>query len=178
LGRTLPGDWMAEIANLVSQIKAQRPGIPVCLVGVDGMAETALLAAAIIPDVSSVVVDQPLVSYRDLISDKVRWSAGEYLPRVLNHFDIPQVIAAIAPRKVSLFNPINGIRESCPPEILQRAYAFTTGVYDMLNATDSFQIVADKPFDARAILDSAATPQAKACTTNRDIFGVARRSGL
>jgi len=102
LGRTLCGEWMAEIERIVAQLKAQRPGIAVCLAGVDGMAETALLAAAIAPGVSFVAVDQPLISYRDLISSKTRWSAGEYLPRVLQYFDLAQIIAAIAPRKVSL----------------------------------------------------------------------------
>ena len=167
LGRTLPGDWMAEIANLVSQIKAQRPEIPMCLVGLDGMAETALLAAAVTPDVSSVVVNEPLVSYRGLISCKVRWSAGEYLPRVLDHFDLPQAIAAIAPRKAALFNPINGFREACQPEILHRAYALPISAYvggwtagsrlrDALKAPDAFRILADTPFDAKAITEAAS----------------------
>jgi hypothetical protein len=99
-------------------------------------------------------VNEPLVSYRDLISCKVRWSAGEYLPRVLNHFDLPQVIAAIAPRKVSLFNPINGFRKACQPEMLHRAYALPISAYDALKTPDAFRILADTPFDAKAIWDS------------------------
>lgn len=156
LGRTLPGEWIAELERIVSQIQAQWPGIPVCLAGVDGMAETALLAAAIMPTVSSVAVDQPLVSYRDLISSKTRWSAGEYLPRVLQHFDLAQVIAAMAPKPVALFNPVDGFRTPCPPEALQRAYTQPRSVYDALKASEAFRIVTDKPFEAKSLLDSTS----------------------
>lgn len=131
------------------------PGNQVCLVGVEGMAETALLAAAMIPAVGSVVVDQPLATYHDLVSHKVRWSASTYLPRVLQSVDLPHVIAAIAPRKVLLFNPINGFREPYRAEDLQRVYAFTRSVYETLEVPDAFQAVTDKPFDARSVLDCA-----------------------
>lgn len=157
LNRTLIGEWLCEIESLVSHIASETSGNQVCLVGMDAMAETALLAAAMIPGVGSVIVDQPLVTYHDLVSHKVRWSASAYLPRVLQSVDLAQVIAAIAPRKVLLFNPINGFREPYRAEDLHRVYAFARSVYETLGVPDAFQAVTDKPFDARSVLDCAGS---------------------
>lgn len=158
LDRTLPGEWIAEIQGLVTHMRTAKPAIPVCLIGMEGMAETALLAAAVIDDVAGVAVDKPLASYRDLISHKVRWDASEYLPGVLRHFDLPQVLAAIAPRKALLLNPINGFREPYRAEDLERLYAFAKSAYSMMNASPALTIMMDKPLDAESLLGATALP--------------------
>jgi len=158
LDRTLPGEWIAEIQGLVTHMRMANPAIPVCLIGMEGMAETALLAAAVIDDVASVAVNKPLASYRDLISHKVRWDASEYLPGVLRHFDLPQLLAAIAPRKAVLLNPINGFREPYHAEDLEKLYAFAKSAYSMMNASPALTIMMDKPLDAESLLGATALP--------------------
>ncbi len=158
LDRTLPGEWIAEIQGLVTHMRTAKPAIPVCLIGMEGMAETALLAAAVIDDVAGVAVDKPLGSYHDLISHKVRWDASEYLPGVLRHFDLPQLLAAIAPRKAVLLNPINGFREPYRAEDIEKLYAFAKSAYSMMNTSPNLTIGVDKPLDAESVFGVAALP--------------------
>ena len=98
LGRTLPGDWIADIDCVTRWLKTQ-PGVTgVCLAGERGMGETVLLAAACTPEIDRVIAEAPMESYRSLISHEVRQPASIYLPGVLKYFDIPGLVSAIAPR--------------------------------------------------------------------------------
>ncbi len=98
LGRTLPGEWIADIECVARWLKTQ-PGVTeVCLVGERGMGETALLATACTPEIDRVIAEAPITSYRSLISHEVRQPASLYLPGVLKYFDLPAVVSAIAPR--------------------------------------------------------------------------------
>ena len=102
LGRTLPGEWIADIGCVTRWLKTQ-PGVTgVCLVGECGMGETVLLAAACTPEIDRVIAEAPVDSYRSLISHEVRRPASVYVPGVLRHFDLPAVVSAIAPRQCVL----------------------------------------------------------------------------
>ena len=110
LGRTLPGEWIADIECAARWLKAQ-PGVTcVCLAGERGMGETVLLAAACTPEIDRVVVESPMDSYRSLISHEVRQPASLYLPGVLKYFDIADLVSAIAPRPCVLSNNLDGER--------------------------------------------------------------------
>jgi hypothetical protein len=73
-----------------------------------GPAAVALLhAAALDKRITRVVADHTIPSFRAIATEPMHQNAPEYIvPGVLRHYDIPDLIQAIAPRKVEVFNPV------------------------------------------------------------------------
>jgi len=71
-----------------------------------GPSAVALLhAAALDKRITRVVVDHTLSSFRAIAAEPLHQNAPEYMvPGVLRHYDIADLIQAIAPRKVEVFN--------------------------------------------------------------------------
>lgn len=155
LGRTLQGEWIADIRSVVRYVRSL-PGVKrLCLVGREPMGELVLLAAACIPNVDAVVAETPLGSYKDLVSHKVRRPASIYLPRVLLNFDIPEVVAAIAPRKAALVNPVDG--NGVPLDAERAAQLASHPVYARLGAPGALTVVQGAALDAN-LISKTVTP--------------------
>src|SRR5207248_1049531 len=150
LSQTLAGGWIADVQSAVRYLKADLGAQQVCLVGLDGLAQTAVLAAAVTPEIDSVATEGLLSSYRDLLSREIRWDASTYLPGVLKYFDLPQAMAAVAPRRCLVFNPLNGKREPLDDQQIKTRYEFTATVYQRLNAGQALRIETGA-LDAKAV---------------------------
>jgi cephalosporin-C deacetylase-like acetyl esterase len=76
-----------------------------------GPSAIALLhAAAIDKRITHVVVDHTIASFREIATEPLHRNAPEYMvPGVLQHYDIADLIKAIAPRQVEIFSPA-GVR--------------------------------------------------------------------
>src|SRR5262249_8093171 len=72
-----------------------------------GPAAIALLhAAALDKPITPVVVDHPIAPFRAIAPEPLHRNAPEYMvPGVLRHYDIADLIKAIAPRQVEIFSP-------------------------------------------------------------------------
>jgi hypothetical protein len=65
-----------------------------------------------------------LSSYDSAVSEKFsRGLADQVVPSALKYFDLPDVIAAIAPRRVAIFNGTNPLGQPLPLERMQEQYA-------------------------------------------------------
>jgi len=73
-----------------------------------GPGAVALLhAAAIDSRITRVVVDHTISSFRDIATEPLHRNAPEYMvPGVLQHYDIADLIKAIAPRPIEILNPV------------------------------------------------------------------------
>jgi len=142
LKQTLTGGWITDLRSVVRYLKNDLGAEQVCLAGIDGLAQTAVLAAAITPEIDSVATEGLLSSYRDLLSREVRWDTSTYLPGVLKYFDLPQTVAAIAPRRCLVLNPLNGKRELLNGQQIKTRYEFAARIYQRLSAADALRIEA------------------------------------
>ena len=80
------------------------------VVGQGAGALWALYAAALDPRIVSVTAEHGLLSYRMLAQvDRYTHGAGIFLRGVLQHFDLPHVAAAIAPRRLTLRGPVDAM---------------------------------------------------------------------
>ena len=71
----------------------------------------ALFAAAIDGAVAGVITWDALVSFRALLEEETyTWPADAFIPNVLRHFDLPELIASLSCPVRSL-NPLDGCRE-------------------------------------------------------------------
>jgi cephalosporin-C deacetylase-like acetyl esterase len=117
--------------------------------GLGGM--LALYAAALDERIAAAGCWEAPVSYHALIVEKPAFAASAYLFDVLNHFDLPDLMAATAPRPLLVADPVDGERCSLPAHTVEELCAWPRQVYGQLAASAQWQVLA-----------GAATPAALA----------------
>lgn len=101
----------------------------------------SLYAAAVEPRVESVVVQDGLLSYRTLTSHvRFMHSISQFIPGVLQRFDLPQVAGAIAPRPLTMLDPVDHMQNVADPDVANAAYEWTRLAYTNTRASELFRI--------------------------------------
>jgi hypothetical protein len=89
-----------------------------------------LFAAALDQRITDVIAQRGLVSYRSLARvDRYIHSAGIFVPDILKHFDLPQLTAALAGRRVTLAGPVDAMKRSVPLDAVRREYAIAESAF-------------------------------------------------
>ena len=111
------------------------------VVGQGAGALWVMYAAALDPRIAGVVAERGLVSYCSLAQvDLYTHNAGIFIRGVLQHFDLPQVASAIAPRQLTLKFPVDPMKRVVPAAAANEAYRFTVQAYEEAGAANSFRI--------------------------------------
>lgn len=132
-------DVLRSVDYVLSRPDVDRAGAR--LVGRGQGALWTLFAAALDSRILATVCDRGLLSYRSLTQvDRYVYSADAFIPDVLNHFDLPQVAAAIAPRSVALVAPLDPMKNAVDPDLARSAYQWTEAVYKAVAATGRFRV--------------------------------------
>jgi cephalosporin-C deacetylase-like acetyl esterase len=112
----------------------------VSVIGKDMAALCVLHAAALDSRISAAVCERGLVSYRSLLStDRYLHGADIFILDVLNHFDLPQVAAAIAGRRLVVLSPVDAMKQPVSSAAAEESYRWTKAVYSNIGAPDQFQ---------------------------------------
>lgn len=83
----------------------------------------AMFAAAVDPRVSQVITYRMLADFHSLAANRMyAQPASLFIPRILEHFDLPQVCASIAPRQVLLVNTVDEMGRRLPEADVQSRY--------------------------------------------------------
>jgi cephalosporin-C deacetylase-like acetyl esterase len=110
------------------------------MIGKGACAVWALYAAALDARIQALVAERGLISYASLTGvDRYRHSSGVFVRDVLKYFDLPQVAAAMAGRRLALLSPVDPMKEVSVPAA-RRAYDFARQTYAQAGAADLFQI--------------------------------------
>jgi cephalosporin-C deacetylase-like acetyl esterase len=89
----------------------------------------AIYAAALDGRIRAIVAERGLISYASLTrADRYLHSAGVFVRDVLKSFDLPQVAAAIAGRRLALLSPVDPMKE-VDVVAARQAYEFTRQTY-------------------------------------------------
>lgn len=94
----------------------------------------ALYAAALDERLAATVIWEAPASYKSLIVERPGFPASVYLFDVLNHFDLPHLMAAVAPRPLLLADPVDGERQYVSIGAATRACHWPRQVYTLLQA--------------------------------------------
>jgi cephalosporin-C deacetylase-like acetyl esterase len=143
MDRSLLGMRVLDVIRTLDylQSRPEARSQTVCLVGQGAGALWALYAAALDTRISSVTAHNGLLSYRTLTEvDRYRHSGSIFVPGVLRVFDLPQLAAALAPRRVTLLAPVDAMKEPVPAESASAAYRFTLDAYRKTGAAGRFRI--------------------------------------
>jgi hypothetical protein len=101
LGRPLLGQRVTDILALARALKAFAPGRRLALAAGGRLTTPAVFAAALDPVIDALYLAGPVPTYREIVANEnYTQPFANFLPGILAHTDIPEVLASIAPRKV------------------------------------------------------------------------------
>jgi len=126
IGKTMAGMRASDLVRGVDLLAA-RNDVDASRIAVTGRAAAAIpaLLAALFDDrIRSLALDGMLASYELVVNERIHQGiADQFIPSALKYFDLPDVIAAIAPRQVAVFNGVNPLGQELPVGRLRQEYA-------------------------------------------------------
>lgn len=128
VGRPLLGQRVFDLLCAVEQLR--RRGLRPSLDGVGQGGLLALLAAALDDTVVAVTARSFLASWAVLFgTDVYAWLPDVVLPGALTELDLPDVVATLAPRPVTLVAPLDGERRPLAPAAAADVFALALAAY-------------------------------------------------
>lgn len=126
IGRPLVGMQMTDVLRGVDLLAA-RPDVERTKIygfGKDAGAIPLLHAAAMDNRLSKIALEGMLASYQTVIQQQIHRQVFEQvIPGVLRSYDLPDVIAALAPRQVWIVNGVNALGQKMKLADLKKQYA-------------------------------------------------------
>jgi cephalosporin-C deacetylase-like acetyl esterase len=142
-------DVIRSVDYALTRADADHDGVR--LIGKGMGALWSLYAAALDERIASVVCEGGLLSYHSLTEvDRYSHGADIFIPGVLNHFDLPQVAAAIAGRRLAVLHPVDAMKAVVEESRGRAAYRWTQEAYSNLGSRDRFQILGGTPEEYQA----------------------------
>jgi hypothetical protein len=126
LGKTLVSQRVTDILAIVSALReypatAKRP---IRIAAAGKLTVPALFAAALDQRIDSLYLSGGLTSFRDIVdSESYSQSFANFVPGLLNHTDLPDVAASIAPRRIVLAGTVTARGEAAKVDAVRRLYA-------------------------------------------------------
>jgi hypothetical protein len=137
-------DVVRSVDYIASRPDADSSNLHVIGKGTGGL--WCLYAAALDPRIKSLICVRSLLSYRSLTSvDRYIYGADVFIPDVLNHFDLPQVAAAMASRPLALISPGDAMKTIVTTDQARKAYRWTQSVYNYAGAGKLLRIESGGP---------------------------------
>ena len=139
LGRSLLGLRVESSFALMKPIPAD------VLVGEGEMAPVALHAAALEPKVMAILLDGMVLSWSVVAQAKQsRNQLASVMPGALKVYDLPDLAALLAPRPLTIRNPVDPMGKPVSQEELEAAYAKAREAYKAAGAEKNLVLEAKK----------------------------------
>ena len=126
IGKTMAGMRATDVAA-AADLLAARSDVDtsnIAAIGRSGAALPALFATLFDNHIARLALDGMLVSYEQVIAERLNQGMVEQIvPSALKYFDLPDVMAALAPRRVAVFNGVNSLGQEMTLSKLRAEYA-------------------------------------------------------
>jgi hypothetical protein len=125
LGKPLVGQRTTDILALTSALRGSTglSGKPVVVASSGKLTLPALFAAALDPKIGQLYLSGGLVSYRSILeTEEYTTPFAGFVPDILLHTDLPEIIASLAPRRVCLAGGIDASGDSLPADKVRAVY--------------------------------------------------------
>jgi cephalosporin-C deacetylase-like acetyl esterase len=125
------------------------------LLGIGGGAIAALMAAVLDDRFKSIALARGLGDFRSVVeSEDYSISLAWFVFGILREFDLPDLVAALAPRPCLLLNASGPLAEPLPREIVEAKYRNALDMYSRANAGDRLKLLVQPDGEFRdAFLD-------------------------
>jgi hypothetical protein len=129
LNRPLLGQRVADLSSILEGLSAESGGNEHARFDVEGIgsAGPVVLHAAVLDDrglFNSVTLERSLVSWSNIVQKKVsRDQLANVVPGVLEAYDLPELAARLAPRRLAIHTALDATGDSISQSELEEAYA-------------------------------------------------------
>ncbi|PYU96071.1 MAG: hypothetical protein DMG08_03225 [Acidobacteria bacterium] len=143
LGKPLLGQRVTDILALVQALRARvdLAGRPLILAAKGMMTVPAIFAASLETSIGALHLAGGLISFRALVdAENYVHPFGNFVTNLLNHTDLPRLVAGIAPRHVVIAGGVDGSAKRMETSEVRRAYQEASNVEVLDEASwDSWQ---------------------------------------
>jgi dienelactone hydrolase len=125
LGAPLIGQRVTDILALVQALANYRTlaGRKIRIAAQGELTEPAIFAASLAPNVDSLYLEGGLLSYRRIVdTEDYSYSFANFAPRLLRHADLPEVIAGLAPRSVTVAASVDATGRPAPEKLVRETF--------------------------------------------------------
>jgi dienelactone hydrolase len=155
-GQSVTGVQAGDIVSVVRFIK-DRKDVDKSRIGAiafDELCPSLLHAAAFDRSISSVALSGPLISYRSIVMNRFYNTAfcRNYVAGALTAYDLPDLIACLAPSRIILIDVRDQMQEPAGKDITGEELKFPVNVYKRKNAPANLRIM-DPPQDIASVAD-------------------------
>jgi len=141
LNRPLLGQ---RCADLLAVLKLHA-GMPVDLAATGRNGPIALHAAALSESVRSLTLDGALISWASVVHTPISTNQlASVVPGVLEHYDLPDLAATLAPLPLTIRNPVDAAGKPVSQAELERVYARVREAYARAGAADRLVLEGQK----------------------------------
>jgi hypothetical protein len=145
IGRSIAGIHAGDINRLAMLLKKYKNITEVYGIAKKEMAPALLHAAAFNPEISRVALIEPYSSYRSIVMN--RFYNSHFVPGTvagsLKKYDLPDLAASLAPRKLMMINVTDGNGESADNATISSDLSIVRTSYQQRNAAEQFNIVTE-----------------------------------
>nr|WP_295932030.1 alpha/beta hydrolase family protein [uncultured Dyadobacter sp.] len=146
IGRSVVGTRAADVVKLAHLLK-NRGATQIGAMAIRELSPVLLHAAAFEPAISRVALFDPYVSYYSLVTQQyynLDFIEGA-VPSALTTYDLPDLAASLAPRKVMMANVTDGKGSDEPRQAIEKELRFVKLTYQSAGAESSWQVAATEP---------------------------------
>lgn len=126
LGRPLVGQRVTDVLAVVRALSKHQnmAGRPIFIAASGTLTVPAIFAAALEPLIAGLYLQGGLVSFQNIVETEVyNHPFANFVPDLLNHTDLPELIAALAPRKVAITGAVDAAGVVMKTAALHDVYA-------------------------------------------------------
>ena len=105
-----------------------------------------LHAAVVEPRLQGLFLERLLESYESVVTHKIHRGVFEsVVPGVLKAYDVPDLLAAVAPRPVWVANAVDPLGKEVALAELQRKYSRASEAFKALGTHNAFRVLVTRP---------------------------------
>jgi cephalosporin-C deacetylase-like acetyl esterase len=143
LNRPLLGQRVADVLAIVDCFAGKEKEVHV--IGVGSCGPIALHAAALDPRITSVTLENSLVSWSSILETPITYKQlANVVPGALKTYDLPDLAAAISPRPLTIRGAMDGQQRPVSQADLDRAYASARASYGKQGAAAKLTLEAGR----------------------------------
>lgn len=143
MNRSLLGMRVQDVVRTIDYA-TQRDGADIRnlhLIGKGSAALWCLYAAALDSRARSLICVQSLLSYAALAqTDRYLYSADVFVPGILPHLDLAQIAATVAPRSLTLIEPVDAMKRTAELARVEETYRWARAAYAAAASDKNFRI--------------------------------------
>ncbi|MBN9120359.1 MAG: acetylxylan esterase, partial [Planctomycetes bacterium] len=141
LNRPLLGQRTAGLLGVINTAPKEKG---VDLIGVGSAGPVVLHAAMMSDRVRSVTIDGGLISWENVVRTPISHNQfANVVPGALKVYDLSDLAAALAPRPLTIRNPVDAAGKPLTKEAAEEAYRGVRAAYKQAKAEDKFTLIVD-----------------------------------